>query len=236
MTPATDTLVLSASAMLQLVQRHGLSATIAGAAGRIAADFCRWADFDTSARVACHARHGVVELMPIADAAQLSFEYVNGHPGNPLLGLPTVMAFGVLADMATGTPHLLAELTLATAIRTAATSALVARRLARPGSRGMALIGNGAQAEFQAIAFRDLVGTTTLRLFDTAPRATAKLVANLSGSGLVLQVCTSTTDAVQGADIVTTVTADKTNATILAPGMLQPGLHIDAGGGAVRPR
>ncbi len=231
MSHPTDTLFLSAGAMAQLVQRHGLSATIAGIADRIAADYCRWADFDTSARVACHARQGVVELMPIADAAQFSFKYVNGHPGNPRLGLPTVMAFGVLADMATGTPRLLAELTLATAIRTAATSALVARHLARPGSRVMALIGNGAQAEFQAIALRDLVGVTTLHLFDTDPRATAKLVANLADSGLVLQVCTSTADAVHGADIVTTVTADKTNATILTPDMLQPGMHINAVGG-----
>ena len=231
MSHPTDTLFLSAGAMVQLVQRHGLSATLAGVADRIEADYRRWADFDTSARVACHSAQGVVELMPIADAAQFSFKYVNGHPGNPRLGLPTVMAFGVLADVATGTPRLLAELTLATAIRTAATSALVARRLARPGSRVMALIGNGAQAEFQAIAFRDLVGVTTLRLFDTDPRATAKLVANLTGSGLLLQVCTSTAEAVHGADIVTTVTADKTNATILTPGMVQPGMHINAVGG-----
>ncbi len=231
MTTATDTLFLSASAMLQLVQRHGLSATLAGMAQRIEADYCRWSDFDTSARVACHSAQGVVELMPIADAAQFSFKYVNGHPGNPRLGLPTVMAFGVLADVATGVPRLLAELTLATAIRTAATSALVARRLARPGSRVMALIGNGAQSEFQAIAFRDLVGIDTLRLFDVDPAASAKLLANLGGSGLRLQVCTSTADAVQGADIVTTVTADKTRATILTPAMLQPGMHINAVGG-----
>lgn len=213
------------------MQRHGPSATIAGSADRIEADFCRWADFDTSACVACHAAPGLVEPTPIADAAQFGFKSVNGHPGNPPLGLPTVMAFGVLADMATGAPRLLAEPTLATAIRSAATSALVARRLARPRSRLMAPIGNGAQAAFQAIAFRDLVGVTTLRLFDADPRATARLVANLAGSGLTLQLCRSNAVAVHGTDIVATVTADKTNATILTPDMLQPGLHSDALGG-----
>ena len=43
--------------------------------------------------------------------------------------------------------------------------------------------------------------------------------------------CGSTAEAVAGADIVTTVTADKTNATILTPEMLRPGLHINGVGG-----
>jgi ornithine cyclodeaminase len=141
------------------------------------------------------------------------------------------MAFGVLADVATGLPRLLSELTLTTAIRTAAMSALAARVLARPGSRRMALIGNGAQSEFQALAFRDLVGVRELALFDTDPAATAKLVANLAGQGLALRVCASTAEAARGADIVTTVTADKANATILTPAMIEPGMHINAVGG-----
>jgi ornithine cyclodeaminase len=110
-------------------------------------------------------------------------------------------------------------------------SATAARHLARPGSRVMALIGNGAQSEFQAIAFRDLVGIRELRLFDTDPAATAKLVANLAGQGLAVTVCTSTAEAVRGADIVTTVTADKASATILTPDMIAPGMHLNAVGG-----
>jgi len=45
----------------------------------------------------------------------------------------------------------------------------------------MASIGNGAQSEFQALAFRDLVGIRELRVYDTDPAATAKLIANLDG-------------------------------------------------------
>lgn len=228
---ATTTAYLSVQDMVELVQRKGLPACIAEVAERIHADFLRWTDFDKTARVAAHSKDGVIELMPIADAVNFAFKYVNGHPLNTRNGLPTVMAFGLLADVATGAPRLLSELTITTAIRTAAMSALAARTLARPGSRVMALIGNGAQSEFQALAFRDLVGITTLRLFDTDARATAKLVANLAGQGLVLQVCASTAEAVRGADIVTTVTADKTNATILTPDMLAPGMHINAVGG-----
>jgi len=225
------TLYLGAQDVVRLLQRKGVPACIAGVAKRIEHDFQRWDEFDKSARVACHSRNGVIELMPIADAVQFAFKYVNGHPKNTRAGLPTVMAFGVLADVATGAPRLLCEMTLTTAIRTAAMSALAARTLARPDSRCMALIGNGAQSEFQALAFRDLLGIRELRLFDTDAAASAKLVANLAGQGLAVRTCASTAEAVRGADIVTTVTADKTNAAILVPAMIEPGMHLNAVGG-----
>jgi ornithine cyclodeaminase len=231
MTSSPKTLYLSAPQMIRLVRRKGLSACIAGVAQQIERDFLRWHEFDKSARVASHSPGGVIELMPIADATQFAFKYVNGHPLNTRVGLPTVMAFGVLADVATGAPRFFCELTLTTAIRTAAMSALAARVLARPESRSMALIGNGAQSEFQALGFRDLAGVRELRLFDTDPAASAKLAANLLGQGLKVQICASTAEAVRGADIVTTVTADKTNATILTPENIEPGMHINAVGG-----
>ena len=229
--PHFSTLYLSAPDVIALVQRKGIESCLRGIADSIHADFLRWGAFDKSARVASHSRDGVIELMPIADGQTYAFKYVNGHPKNTRWGLPTVMAFGVLADVATGAPLLLSELTLTTALRTAAMSAVAARALARPGARTIALIGNGAQSEFQALAFHHLLGITTLRLFDTDPAATAKLQANLQGTGLRTVACASTAEAVRGADIVTTVTADKTNATILTPDMLAPGMHINAVGG-----
>jgi ornithine cyclodeaminase len=223
---------LSAQAMVKVVQHVGLTACFAGVADAIEKAFARWEQFDKSARVACHSAQGVVELMPVADAQQFAFKYVNGHPDNHRLGLPTVMAFGVLAEVATGAPRWLVELSLATAIRTAAMSAWVAQRLARPDRRRvMALIGNGAQSEFQALAFRDLVGVRELQLFDVDPAATRKLVTNLQGSGLVVRVCADVREAVQGAHIITTLTAVKGRGRIITPDMLEPGVHINAVGG-----
>jgi ornithine cyclodeaminase len=141
------------------------------------------------------------------------------------------MAFGVLADVATGVPTCLSELTLTTALRTAAMSALAARALARPNSKVLALIGNGAQSEFQALAFHHLLGIEEVRLFDTDHTATEKLMRNLAHTPLRLISCDSARQAVRGADIVTTVTADKTNATILTPDMIEPGMHINGVGG-----
>jgi ornithine cyclodeaminase len=233
--PNTSTLFLSAREVAQLIAHQGLARSLQGVAAAIHQDFLRWNAFDKTARVAAHAQGGVIELMPIADERTFTFKYVNGHPKNTAMGLPTVMAFGVLADMATGLPLLISELTLTTAIRTAATSAVAARALARQNSRVMALIGNGAQSEFQALAFHHLLGIEEIRLFDLDPAATAKLVRNLRANpdarGLKLTVCASTRAAVRGADIVTTVTADKTNAAILSADMIEPGMHLNAVGG-----
>jgi ornithine cyclodeaminase len=203
-------------------------------AGEIAADYQRWDQFEKSPRLASHSSVGVIELMPTSDGRLYSFKYVNGHPKNTVKDLLTVTAFGVLADVATGYPLLLSEMTFVTALRTAAMSALAAGRMARPASRVMALIGNGAQSEFQAIAFHRMLGVRNLRLYDTDPEATAKLVRNLSMMRLAdLEVtrCASTAEAVRGADIVTTATADKRNATILTPEMIAPGMHLNAVGG-----
>ncbi|MFJ4066012.1 ornithine cyclodeaminase [Pseudomonas sp. NPDC089996] len=218
--------------LARLVNRKGLPTCLVEMAEYIRQDYLRWQAFDKCARVANHSPGGVIELMPVSGAGLYAFKYVNGHPQNTRFGLPTVMAFGALSDVASGSPLLLSEMTLTTAIRTAATSALAARYLAREDSRSMALIGNGSQSEFQAIAFKTLLGIDEIRLYDIDPTATAKLVANLSGRpGLKLIVAHSVAEAVRGADIVTTVTADKAYATILTPEMIEPGMHLNAVGG-----
>jgi ornithine cyclodeaminase len=226
------TLLLTPDDVARIVRAQGVAGALQRLMRTIEADFKRWSAFDKSARTASHSSTGVIELMPIADAARYSFKYVNGHPANTALGLPTVMAFGVLADVATGAPLLLTELTLTTALRTAATSALAARWMARPGSRTMALIGNGAQAEFQALAFHHLLGIDEIRLHDVDPAATAKLQRNLRAvSGLRLIACDSAHQAARGADIVTTATADKKHAAVLTRDMIDPGTHVNAIGG-----
>jgi ornithine cyclodeaminase len=230
-TQQLKTQFLSVEDVARIVGQLGMPATLWRLADYIEQDYIRWQDFDKCARVAAHSPDGVIELMPIADAKTYTFKYVNGHPKNTAAGLPTVMAFGVLADVDTGAPLLLSELTLTTALRTAAMSAVAARVLARPNSKSMALIGNGAQSEFQALAFHYLLGIEELRLYDTDPAATAKLVANLAHTKLRITVASSIAQAVKGADIVTTVTADKTNATILSADMLEPGMHINGVGG-----
>ena len=217
-----------------MLRRSGPAAFIKGLAAQIAADYLRWPAFDKSARHAIYSPGGVIELMPASDGRLYSFKYVNGHPGNTARGLLTVTAFGVLADVETGYPLLVSELTLTTALRTAAMSALAAQKLARPHSRVMALIGNGAQSEFQALGFIHLLGIAELRLYDIDAAASAKLARNLAQldlPNLQVHICSTTLQAVAGADIITTVTADKRQAVVLTPEMIAPGIHINAVGG-----
>jgi ornithine cyclodeaminase len=122
-------------------------------------------------------------------------------------------------------------MTILTALRTAATSAMVAKHLAPKGAHTMAMIGNGAQSEFQAFAFRALCGIEQVRLYDIDPAATAKCAANLAGTGLRVTPCKSAEAAMEGAQIITTCTADKQLATILTDNMVGSGVHINAIGG-----
>jgi ornithine cyclodeaminase len=219
----------------KLIARVGVGAFIERLAATIEDDYRRWGEFAKSPRVANHCPDGVIELMPTSDGRLYSFKYVNGHPRNTGAGLLTVTAFGVLADVDTGYPLLLSELTLTTALRTAAMSALAARWMARPGSRRMALIGNGAQSEFQALAFHRLLGVRELQLYDIDARASAKLERNLRAlpglEDLTVRCAPSVAAAVAGADIVTTITADQRRATVLTPEMIEPGMHLNAVGG-----
>ena len=218
--------------MVALVNRHGLKTIFSELVDCLEHDFKRWEQFDKSARVASHSDVGVIELMPTADGVSYAFKYVNGHPQNTQHDLSTVMSFGVLAEMQTGFPVLMSEFTLATAIRTAAQSVMAARLLARKGARSMALIGNGAQSEFQAIAFHHVLGISEVRLFDIDSAATDKLISNLKAFPEITIIrAASTADAVRGADIVTTVTADKAYATIITPDMIEAGMHLNAVGG-----
>jgi ornithine cyclodeaminase len=222
---------VSVDHMMKLVLKIGIDTFLRELADVVEEDFLRWESFDKTPRIASHSTDGVIELMPTSDGTLYGFKYVNGHPKNTREGRQTVTAFGVLSDVGNGYPMLLTEMTILTALRTAATSAVAAKHLARKNARTMAIIGNGAQSEFQARAFKAILGIDQLRLYDIDPAASEKCQRNLAGQGFDIVICQTAQDAVEGADIITTVTADKQYATILSDNMVGPGVHINAVGG-----
>jgi ornithine cyclodeaminase len=222
---------VSVESMMKLVHHIGIETMLRGLAAYIEQDFRRWELFDKTPRVASHSAEGVIELMPTSDGEVYGFKYVNGHPKNTKAGLQTVTAFGLLADVHNGYPVLLSEMTVLTALRTAATSGLVARHLAPAGADTMAMIGAGAQSEFQSLAMKALVGLESVRLYDIDPAATEKAARNLQGYGLEVVPCRSAEESMEGAQIITTCTADKQYATILTDNMVGEGVHINAIGG-----
>ncbi|MCU1635039.1 MAG: ornithine cyclodeaminase [Cryobacterium sp.] len=217
--------------MVRWVAATGPEQIITGMMQYLEEDFRRWESFDKTPRIASHTPFGVIELMPASDLETYAFKYVNGHPSNPARGFQTVTAFGVLADVHNGYPVFLSEMTMLTALRTAATSGMVAKHLARPDSRRMALIGAGSQSEYQALAFRAALGIEHLTVWDIDPDAIAKFVRNLLPLGFTVSVAGSAAEAVAGADVITTCTADKANAIVLPAEFVEPGVHINAIGG-----
>lgn len=222
---------VSVDNMMKNVRAIGVEAFIVGLSEYIEQDFLRWETFDKKPRIPAHAPQGVIELMPTSDGETFGFKYVNGHPDNTKDGRQTVTGFGVLSDLRNGYPVLFTEMTILTALRTAANSALAAKYLAPKGSRVMAIIGNGAQSDFQCLAFKAMLGIEEIRAYDIDPDASVRLARNLVGSGLDVTICKTPEDAIEGAQIITTVTADKKNATILTDNMVGPGVHINAVGG-----
>ena len=157
---------VSVDNMMRLVHHVGVEQMLKDLAEYVEEDFRRWELFDKTPRVASHSDVGVIELMPTSDGEAYGFKYVNGHPKNTAEGLQTVTAFGLLADVFTGYPVLLTEMTILTALRTAATSAMAAKYLAPKGADTMAMIGNGAQSEFQTLAMKAIIGLKSVRLHD----------------------------------------------------------------------
>lgn len=222
---------VSVDNMMRLVHHIGIETFIADLARNITEDFAKWDQFDKTPRVGSHSDVGVIKLMPTSDGVLYGFKYVNGHPKNMGEGLQTVTAFGVLSDVYSGYPLLLTEMTLLTALRTAAMTAVATKHLAAPGATTMAMIGNGAQSEFQCLAVKAVCGISHVRLYDLDPAATAKCARNLDGLGLHVTQCASPEEAIEGAQVITTATADKDMQTILTDNMVGAGVHINAIGG-----
>ncbi len=224
-------LLLNSTDISNIINKNGILNTIKGLYDQLHTDFCRWNTFSHTPRVANYFKEGVIEVMPISDDKNYSFKYVNGHPSNTKKSKLCVIAFGMLADTHSGYPLILSDMTLLTALRTATTSALAASVLARKSSKKMAIIGTGAQSEFQALAMHSIIGIDTIQYYDIDPNAMSKFKKNLKPFSLNLISCTSIDEAVENADIITTATADKAEINLISNQHTQPGVMLNCIGG-----
>ena len=223
--------ILTVDGLQRLISGVGRDLFFDMALKRLEQDFRRWQQFQKSPRHAVHYPFGVIELMPCADDEFYAFKYVNGHPYNTEHGRLCVIGLGLLADARSGYPLLFCEMTLLTAIRTAAVAALGAKYLARSNSEHLAVIGTGAQSEFQVAMLARQLPLKTVSFFDPDQQAMSKFVGNLRRSGLVLQPCSSIQQAVSAADLIVTATASKQANDLIQREWLKPGVHIHAMGG-----
>lgn len=223
--------ILSVEMFAELIKRHGFENYMTDLIKALRRDYGRWTEFTQMPRPAMHVPGGVLELMPICDDTYYTFKYVNCHPNNPLIGQQTVVATGQIARIDTGYPLMFSEMTLLTAFRTAATSALATDLMARKDAKVLAIIGTGAQSEFQVKGLQLVRDITEVRYFDTDPKAMDKFERNISESGLTLTRCVSTEEAVKEADIITVCTACKMHVDVIKSEWIKPGVHINGLGG-----
>ena len=182
-------------------------------------------------RPAMHVPGGVLELMPVCSDKYYTFKYVNCHPKNPEQGLMTVVATGQLSRTDTGYPIMFSEMTLLTALRTAAATALATDLMARKDSKVLAIIGTGAQSEFLTRAISLVRNIEEVRYFDIDPLAMDKFESNMRNSPFKLIRCEDAEEAVQGADIITTCTACKAHVDVVKNEWIKEGVHINGIGG-----
>jgi ornithine cyclodeaminase/alanine dehydrogenase-like protein (mu-crystallin family) len=170
-------------------------------------------------------------LMPcaVAGAAALGTKTVNVRFGNPARGLPTITASYLLHDPVTGEALAFMEAGYLTALRTGATSAAAAKRLARPSSRVAACFGAGVQAALQVRCLQAVLPLERVLVVSRSAGTAGSFAERLEATlGLRAAPAASVRAALAEADLVVTAT---TSATPVFDGRdLRPGTHVDAVG------
>jgi ornithine cyclodeaminase len=230
--------IITIDSLTKIIKMHGLENFLKDLIARLKTDFGRWEEFNKMPRPAMYVPRGVLELMPVCDGEYYTFKYVNCHPRNPESGLMTVVATGQLSRIDTGYPLMFSEMTLLTALRTAATTALATDLMARKDSSVLAIIGTGAQSEFLVKALCMVRGIKEVRYFDIDPRAMDKFLDNFLLGKLAANTalfrfvrCANAAEAVLGADIIITCTACKGHVEVLKNDWIVSGTHINGIGG-----
>ena len=120
-------------------------------------------------------------------------------------------------------------------LRTAATSGLATRALARADARTLALLGTGKQARAQAEAVAAVREIREVRLFGRDADRRAELAEQLRERlGADVVELGEVGEALAGADVATAVT--RAAAPIVTGEMIEPGLHLNAVGAIVPSR
>ncbi|NOQ93453.1 MAG: ornithine cyclodeaminase [Methylophaga sp.] len=223
--------ILTVDDIRHLINTLGLSCFFQRVLDAMELDFFHWNEFNLSPRHATHYPHGVIELMPCSDKSLYSFKYVNGHPGNPKKGQLNVVALGLLSEVSSGYPLMITEMTLLTALRTAVTGVLAAKYLARADAKTLAIIGTGAQAEFQVMCFASFFSLDKIRFYDCDKLAMKKFEENLAAESFKLIACQNIHETIRSADIIVTATAAKKKQCLFKLEDIASGTHIHAMGG-----
>jgi len=158
---------------------------------------------------------GDFRAMPALGGGHALLKWVTSFPGNPAMGLPTVMGLVLLSDASNGVLRAVLDAGAVTALRTGAAAVLAAETLGRADARTASVIGVGVNGRATARTF--LARGRHVALWDVDGERTRRVASELGAD------VAASREAALAADLVVTVTPGRE--VLLADGALAPGQH-----------
>ncbi|HYN63751.1 MAG TPA: ornithine cyclodeaminase family protein [Candidatus Limnocylindrales bacterium] len=176
------------------------------------------------------AAPSALATMPAAlgDPPALGVKIISVYPGNHEAGIESHQGFVLLFEPEQGSPVALIDAIEITAIRTAAVSGLATRLLARQDAIELAILGSGTQARSHLAAMQAVRPISRLRAWSPNRERLDAFVEGAAQPDLLVEAAPDAQAAVEGADIVCTVTAARE--PVLRGAWLADGAHVNAVG------
>jgi ornithine cyclodeaminase len=155
----------------------------------------------------------------------IAVKVVSFFPDNGVLELPTINAGVLLFDGTNGTCLGACDGNELTTRRTAAASAVAAKRLARTDARRLLVIGTGALSPMTAQAHAAVRDFEQIEIWGRSTFKAIRVVEELKDAGYTATVAADLDESVAAADVITCVTGSTT--PIVRGELLSPGTHVD---------
>ena len=162
----------------------------------------------------------VDEPLNIADVKIVSY-----NPESKKHGGSTILSKIVLIDPKTGLPLAIMDGTWITAVRTAATTAVAAKYLAKRNSEVVGILGVGIQARTHLMALKEIFKLKRVRVTSVSKEHRVQFAKEVGeGLGLDIVPVDNCEQAMKGADIVLTLTT--ANEALVKKEWVAPGMFI----------
>jgi ornithine cyclodeaminase len=162
----------------------------------------------------------------------LGMKAVSVFPGNARRGIDTHQGAVLLFEADTGRLSALMDGATITAIRTAAVSGVATDLLAKKEAAELAILGAGVQARTHLEAIAAVRPIQRVRVWSRNQEHAKNFVKEVAGRfDASIQAMPTAEEAVQGADVVVTVTASPQS--VLQRSWLKVGVHINAIGSSI---
>lgn len=164
--------------------------------------------------------------------ASLGAKIITVFPGNDATPYDAHIGAVLLFDAEHGKLLAIADASTITAIRTAAVSGLATRLLAREDARELALLGAGVLAMTHLDAVKCVRDIRRVRVWSRSGTRATEFAARASKQfGVEVVAAGNARAAVEGADVVCTITSSRT--PVLEGAWLSPGAHVNAVGASL---